>query len=158
MRLRSTQIRELLDQTDLEVEVQPVEDRRCGVLVADDEPAIRELLKSVLEQNGFSVWVAEDGLLATQLYHDHLDNIDVALLDVRMPNLDGPKTLAALQNVTPKIPCCFMSGDLGPYTSAELIALGAHTVVQKPFLVSDVVSLLRMLSKRRFHMDNLRIH
>jgi len=120
--------------------------RKCGVLVADDEPDIRNVLELGLQQEGFSVWLAADGQEALDLYRGHCETIDVVLLDVRMPRLDGPRTLAALQELTPQIPCCFMSGFLGEYTEAELRTQGARAVLEKPFRLPEVAQVLRRLA------------
>ena len=68
------------------------------------------------------------------------------MLDVLMPGLDGPRTLAALQELNPQIRCCFMSGDLGSYTEDRLQSLGAVAVLQKPFRLAEVAEVLRQLS------------
>jgi CheY-like chemotaxis protein len=124
----------------------PVSARPCGVLVADDEPAIRDVLDFGLQREGFSVWLAADGQEALDLYRSHSEAIDVALLDVLMPRLDGPRTLAALQALTPQIPCCFMSGYLGTYETADLRTRGARAFLAKPFLLPDAVQMLRTLT------------
>jgi CheY-like chemotaxis protein len=66
----------------------------------------------------------------------------VVLLDVRMPELDGPGTLAALQTLDPQVRCCFMSGYLGGYTEERLLSLGAAAVLPKPFQLANTVRLL----------------
>ena len=127
-------------------ETSPVTQRKCGILVADDEPEIRDVLSFGLQQEGFSVWLAADGQEALDLYRGHCETIDVVLLDVRMPRLDGPATLAALQELTPQIPCCFMSGYLGHYTEAGLRHFGARAVLKKPFRLPEVAQVLRELA------------
>jgi DNA-binding NarL/FixJ family response regulator len=66
-------------------------------------------------------------------------------MDVRMPGLDGPETLAALRAINPQIQCCFMSGDLGGHTRPGLLGLGAAAVLEKPFTLDDVTHALRAL-------------
>ena len=63
-------------------------------------------------------------------------------MDVRMPGLDGPQTLAALQEINPEIRCCFMSGHLGHYTEWTLCNLGAAAIFGKPFHLTEVAELL----------------
>src|SRR5262245_34022324 len=97
-----------------------------GILIADDEELLRTMLQVVLRRQGFNVWMAADGVEAEQLYRKHAHEIDLVLLDVRMPILDGPGTLAALRRQTPGVRCCFMSGDMGGGTPEDLLALGAE--------------------------------
>ncbi len=120
--------------------------RLCGVLIADDEGGLRGVLGVALRQEGFAVWLAASGREALDLYRSHREAIDMVLLDVLMPGLDGPETLAALQELNPQIRCCFMSGDLGGFTGGGLRHLGAAAVLQKPFLLTEVAQVLRQLA------------
>jgi len=123
-----------------------VNQRTYGVLVVDDEEVLRGLLSIVLRQHGFAVWVAADGDEALELYWQHRESIHVVLLDVRMPERDGPQTLSALREVHPRIRCCFMSGDLGGYTEEALLGMGAATVFRKPFHLAEVARVLLVLA------------
>lgn len=115
---------------------------RPGVLVVDDEAHVRTILQRGLEDYGFEVWPAASGHEALDVYQRHQDRIAGALLDIRMPGLDGPQTLAALQKIAPAIRCCFMTGDSGCYDLAELLELGAFTVLAKPFRLAEVAKVL----------------
>src|SRR5262249_49663272 len=106
-----------------------------GILVVDDDPSVRALLGIVLRRQGFTAWVAADGLEALDLYRRHSAEIALVLLDVRMPVMDGPQTWAALQQVNPGVRCCFISGHTGKYTEQELLERGA---VGKPFAPADL--------------------
>ncbi len=116
--------------------------RAYGVLVVDDEGAIRSVLIDGMRQKGFSVWVAASGKEALDLYRRHREAIDVVLLDVRMPGLDGPQTLAALKELSPDIRACFMSGDLGEYTEEVLCGMGVAAVFLKPFHLAQLAQSL----------------
>jgi CheY-like chemotaxis protein len=59
--------------------------------------------------------------------------VDLVLLDVRMPELDGPQTLAALRKENPTLRCCLISGHSGTYTREQLLSLGAEHYFNKPF-------------------------
>src|SRR5262249_43460854 len=87
-----------------------------GILVVDDDPSIVLLLGVWLKNKGFTVWQANDGAEALKVYQEHKDSIAIVLLDVRMPGMDGPETLAALQTMDGAIQACFMSGDTGEYS------------------------------------------
>ncbi len=91
-----------------------------------------------LRQHGCAVWLAADGWEALDVYRDRREAVDVVLMDVRMPGLDGPRTLAELRQLDPKVRCCFMSGDLGDYTERELHELGATAVFLKPLHLDEV--------------------
>jgi CheY-like chemotaxis protein len=116
-----------------------------GILIVDDEPAIRRLLEMVLRRHGFRTWTAGDGREALAIYRQHRSAIAVVLLDVRMPGWDGPQTLRALQQLNPAVGCCFLTGDAGEYTEAELRQRGAAQVFAKPFAPTDLGSCLQGL-------------
>jgi CheY-like chemotaxis protein len=119
--------------------------RAPGVLIADDMVMILTVLKVELQARGFGVWLAIDGDDALDLYRRHRDEIDVVLLDVQMPGLDGPHTLAGLQRLDPDVVVCFMSGDTGAYSEQELRDRGAAWVFSKPFRAWDVADHLQQL-------------
>ena len=116
-----------------------------SILVVDDEPLVRKFIQLVVEQQGFAVWSAANGHEGVQLFRHHQQEIGLVLLDVRMPGLDGPQTLAALQNVNPAVECCFMTGQAGEYTFAELLARGASRVFLKPFDLTEIRLFFRAL-------------
>ena len=113
-----------------------------GVLVVDDEPVVLCLLKVFLPRMGFNVWTADNGKAALALYEQRAGEIDLVLLDVRMPVLDGPQTLHELRRLDPDVKCCFMSGYTGQYTTESLQQLGSLAVFEKPF---DLDAMGRML-------------
>jgi CheY-like chemotaxis protein len=117
--------------------------RNPGILIADDMAFILTLLKFELESRGFKVWVAMDGDDALDLYRKHREEIDVVLLDVLMPGLDGPHTLEALQGLNPDVVACFMTGNAGVYTEDELLDRGAAWIFSKPFRTAEVADLLQ---------------
>ena len=119
--------------------------RRPGILVVDDEEAVRGMLEVGLRHHGFAVWQAGNGQEAIQTYQQNRSEIDAVLLDVRMPDLDGPHTLAALMLLNPHVRYCFMTGQAGSYTQEQLLALGAAHVFQKPFQLARVAQALANL-------------
>jgi CheY-like chemotaxis protein len=77
--------------------------RKCGILVADDEAWVRGLLDIAMRREGFAVWLAANGHEVVEMYRCQRETIDAVLLDICMPGLDGPPTLAALQELNPQI-------------------------------------------------------
>jgi CheY-like chemotaxis protein len=119
-----------------------------GILVVDDEVLVLNLLHTLLRRQGFVVWPAAGGAAAIEIFRREQANIAVVLLDVRMPGLDGPQTLAELRRIRPDVACCFMSGCTAPYTSEDLRALGAAHLFPKPFPVDEIASVLARLARR----------
>jgi CheY-like chemotaxis protein len=106
------------------------------------------MLDVALRQQGFTVWLASNGQEALDLYQQHRDALPVVLLDIRMPILDGPQTLAALRQLDPDVRCCFMSAHSGDYSHDSLRELGAVHVFTKPFKLTEVIQAVVELADR----------
>ncbi len=119
--------------------------RGADHLIVDDMGLIMTLLKRELEPRGFKVWLAVDGNDALDVYWRNRAQIDLVLLDVQMPDLDGPQTLAHLQQLDPNVVACFMTGDPGIYTEEDLLNRGATHVFKKPFRLADLADLVQRL-------------
>jgi DNA-binding response OmpR family regulator len=72
----------------------------------------------------------------------------MVLLDVLMPEIDGPHTLTALRELCPTVRCCFMTGNLSPYTDEALWEMGAARVFRKPIAFTEVIDTLNELARR----------
>lgn len=110
---------------------------------------VRAVLDIGLRQHGLCVWLAANGQEAVAVYQCHRQDIGVALLDVRMPERDGPQILAALREIEPTLCCCFMTGDLGHYTEEDLLRLRVARVFYKPFQLSELAEVLGKLVSGR---------
>jgi CheY-like chemotaxis protein len=109
----------------------------------ENDQAVRKMLELALGQAGFHVLSAAGGAEGIRLHQQHGAGINVVLLDVLMPGMDGVETLAVLRAHNPRLPVVFMSGSTGDYTQEELVAAGAYCVLQKPFRsLAHLVSVL----------------
>lgn len=121
--------------------------KRPILLVGEDDEGVRKLLNLVLEEHGFSVLLAATGQEAVHLYRQHKDSIDLVLLDVQMPKMDGPHALVELKKINPAVRCCFMTASSGPYSTEDLLRLGAERVISKPFAsLGELVELLHEIA------------
>lgn len=112
------------------------------VLVVEDEAAICMMLDLALRHYGFDVRVAATGQEAIEVYEEHHDEIALVLLDVQMPGMDGPATLAALKTINSDLNGCFMSGSTGKYSTEELLDFGAAHILVKPFASLSLLTRL----------------
>ena len=112
------------------------------VLVVENNQEVGAMLDLALRSYGFVVRLAASGKEAVELYRQHHHTIALVLLDVQMPGMDGPGTLAAIQTINPEVQCCFMSGNTGKYSAKELLDLGAAHVVPKPFVSLSLLTRL----------------
>lgn len=114
------------------------------VLVVDDDDDIRLVVLLTLERlGGFDVMAASTGAEALALAA--ASSFDLILLDVMMPDVDGPETLARLraQPETQKTPVVFLTAKAMPDEVARLERLGAAAVVTKPFEPAAMAAILR---------------
>ena len=110
----------------------PVPGHGEWILVVDDEPAIRNICRTILEENGYRVLQAGEGTEAVALYAQHRGRIQVVLVDLMMPVLDGPGTIQALQRLDPQVRIIAVSG-LGNLPSESGPGLGEVAFLQKPY-------------------------
>ncbi len=105
------------------------------VLVIDDSAVIRQVVKAALGTTDPAWAVLAAGSGADGVALAASERPDVILLDVEMPDLDGPATLAALraQAATREVPVLFLTGHSADEDRARLEALGAAGVIAKPF-------------------------
>jgi two-component system OmpR family response regulator len=105
-----------------------------SVLYVDDEPDIREVVEMALNLvSGITVKTCGSGASALQLLPSFMP--DLVLLDVMMPGLDGPATLARMRSdaVLSRIPVVFMTAKALPQEVDRFMSLGAVGVISKPF-------------------------
>src|SRR5262249_35167072 len=119
---------------------------RKTILVADDEPVLRQLLQLSLRQVGYDVLAAENGEQALALFRDHQEEIGAATLGWRMPRMDGPHAGRALPQLNPRVPFCFMTGGSLVYSREDLLGFGAKEVFSEPFEFNKITHTLEGLT------------
>jgi DNA-binding NtrC family response regulator len=113
-------------------------------LVVDNDEGVGAFLKTALQGHGFTVFVASSGRKAINLFR--VKPIDIVLMDIEMPDLNGPETLKLLQAIRPDVACFFMTAS-SPLTKEHLG--GAIDVFEKPFRdFSEVVRIFSEIVKR----------
>ena len=116
-----------------------------SVLIVDDDRAVLRLFALVLQRAGFAVRTAASGREAVDIYRQDPAQIGLVLLDVRMPEQNGPDTLAALRAINPAVRCCFITGESSGHTDEDLLSKGALAVLKKPVSHDDLTLTLRKL-------------
>jgi CheY-like chemotaxis protein len=114
-----------------------------GVLVIDDDPFVRRTVAALLAGNGFGVLEAGDGARGVALLRERRAEVDLVLLDMSMPGLDGPEALAQLRAVNPDVPVIVLSGNPVDQTRDALGGAAVEDVLVKPFLMQDALRAIR---------------
>ncbi len=104
--------------------------RNKTILIADDDPLLRESLKDILTYNGFLCLEAGDGKEA--LYNIENHDFDLLLLDIKMPRLDGLEVLKKSLQLKPDLPVIMISGQGTIKLAVEATKLGAYDFLEKP--------------------------
>lgn len=116
------------------------------ILVVDDQPGIRLLLKAILMREGYNVTTASDGREAFKLLSR--GNYDLVILDYRLPILDGVGVLEEMKQFKRKIPAVIMSG-LAEKIENELSAYPqVKLVLAKPFNIDDIPVIVKQSLNR----------
>lgn len=118
------------------------------VLIADDDPDLRDILRSVLEPAGFSVTEAADGTAALQLIRSQTP--DLAILDFMMPGLTGPEICSQVKQDTllRHLPVIMLTGKSETQDKVHGINAGADDYVIKPFEPQELLARVYMVLRR----------
>ena len=119
------------------------------ILIVDDEPSMREMLRIVLRRDGYEVIVAENGRRAIGLLREQ--HVDLLLSDIRMPDLTGVDVLRAARDCNRDVIAFMMTAYASTDTAVEAMRLGAVDYFTKPFNMDE----LRL--KVRHHLESSRI-
>jgi two-component system nitrogen regulation response regulator NtrX len=126
---------------------------RASVLVVDDEAAIRDSLRMILEYEGYRVEEARSGSEALARVADHAP--DAVLLDIKMPEMDGLELLRAFRERGYEMPVLMISGHADVSTAAHATRLGAYDFFEKPLQRERVlVSLRNAVDSSRLEAEN----
>jgi DNA-binding NtrC family response regulator len=112
-------------------------EEQIRVLVVDDEENVRNLLKRIMEERGYQVKTAANGKEA--LYYVSLGEIDLVLLDVKMPEISGIEALKKITIDHPDICVIMVTSVVDTETAVEAMKLGAYDYIIKPFDRDDVL-------------------
>ncbi len=120
------------------------------ILVADDDPAILRLVKTIVEKAGYVVVTARDGREAYKILQTDA-NFTAAIFDVVMPHIQGPELVRFMQTEKRllKIPVMMMTAEQNPKLSSDSFAAGAVVFLPKPFTTAQLQVMLKMLVSKR---------
>ena len=120
----------------------------ASVLVVDDDAGIRKTLSKILEKEGYLVETVENGQQAIKASNERFFN--VALIDIRLPDMEGTKLLERLKEPEPKMVKIIITGYASLQNAVEAVNKGADGYVLKPF---DATELLEIIEK---HLEKQR--
>jgi PAS domain S-box-containing protein len=112
---------------------------RATILVVEDDPTVRKLVTGILQRNGHTVLTATDGASALAIVGTSPEPIQLAIMDVVMPGMNGREVSERLAQLSPDLKVLFMSG----YTDDDVIHRGVRDLtrrfIQKPFTAAELI-------------------
>ncbi|MDH5450684.1 MAG: response regulator [Candidatus Bathyarchaeota archaeon] len=123
-------------------------DKKTNILVVDDEPSIRKVLKAILEEKGHNVETAENGKEAIRKSKTRFYNL--ALIDIRLPDMEGVKLLTKMKETTPKMAKIMITGYPSLQNAVEALNKGADAYIIKPLNIDKTLATIEEhLTKQR---------
>ncbi|MFZ3166858.1 MAG: PAS domain S-box protein [Candidatus Methanoperedens sp.] len=137
---KGTKFRVYLPAIKTKTEIQNVEEQKLEllvghgelVLVAEDEDSVREITISTLEKYGYSALAANDGADAVALYAQNKDKVEVILMDMMMPVMDGHASIRAIRKINPEVKIIAVSG-LAEKEKLKNVADYTNAFLPKPY-------------------------
>jgi two-component system, chemotaxis family, CheB/CheR fusion protein len=116
---------------------------RHTLLLVEDEEALLNPVRQMLEENGFEVLTALDGREAVERHAQNADRIDAVLLDLSLPRLGGWQAFLKMREINPALRCVVASGNLDPDQRQAMAAAGVQASVRKPYTGGQILKVLR---------------
>jgi CheY-like chemotaxis protein len=118
-------------------------DRQHTILVVEDEELLLDLLKEMLEAEGYRVITATDGNQAVNLYRSEKEKVSLVLSDMGLPNMGGWEVLRQLKTINPMVKVILSSGFMDSKVREDMIHSGAKDFIQKPYTPEKVIEQIR---------------
>lgn len=116
------------------------------ILLVEDDEALRFIVKDNLEQNDYTVEIAEDGEIAIELFNKH--SFDIILLDVMLPKVDGFQVAKTIRKSNEQIPIIFLTARSMTEDRIAGLTLGADDYIPKPFSMEELLLKIKIFLKR----------
>jgi len=117
------------------------------ILIIDDDENIRKSISTVLQEKGYLVDTAEDGRAAITKSETALYNL--ALVDIRLPDMDGVQLLTAMKETTPKMVKIIITGYPSLQNAIEAVNKGADGYIVKPIKMDELLAMISGHLKRQ---------
>lgn len=130
--------------------------KHYAILLVDDDPVVRNVTARMLEAENLKVFSAENGWDALQKIKQTTDRINAVLLDMNMPEMDGPETYEAIRSIRPSLPIILTSGRSRQESLARLEDAEEAVFVQKPYRIEELLTILQKLLQYQDHAPKQR--
>ena len=119
------------------------------ILFVEDEEILLDLVKSSMEEKGYTVITANDGAEAVNIFSKKKESISLVLCDMGLPKLGGADVFKIMKELQPTVRIIFASGYFDPQVKAEMMKQGPVDFVQKPYDPDEIIKLIREVIDNR---------
>jgi CheY-like chemotaxis protein len=113
------------------------------ILLVEDEQLLLELLKLVLEENGYRVVTAANGEEAVKIFRQKKNKVGIVLTDMGLPKLGGWEMFEKLRAIDPNVKVILASGFVNAEMKSEAMKKGAKDFIQKPYIPATILKRIR---------------
>ena len=125
-----------------------MEEIKSRILIVEDEKNMREVMKILLEGEGYEVTCAKNGIEALSLMNGEI--FDLIITDIKMPGVDGFQVLKKVQELSPETLVLMITAFGTTESAVEAMKLGAYDYIHKPFKIDEIrIAVRRAIEKRR---------
>lgn len=113
------------------------------IFIVEDEPLMLRLLEKFFSRRGYEVLVASDGEQAIEVYRQNKLQIDVVLLDIRLPKSTGEEVFRRMKAQNAGVKAVMASGFVDPEKRTEMALAGVKRFVTKPYVLDELLEVLQ---------------
>lgn len=118
------------------------------ILIVDDESVILKVERLLLKELGYKVMIARNGKSALKIFSACHDDIDLVILDIVMPEMDGKEVYARMKQINPDLHVLLASGYGIDWQARTMIEDGCRGFIQKPFKLNEVSLQVRKILEK----------
>jgi two-component system cell cycle sensor histidine kinase/response regulator CckA len=122
---------------------------RGTLLVAEDDPQVRDMIIETLTKSGYTVIIARNGIEALSLYQSSPQPVDLVILDLVMPQMGGKECYYRLKSLNPKVKILVMTGFTADSSAEEFRREGASGVITKPFELHEFTETIQRIIRKK---------
>jgi DNA-binding response OmpR family regulator len=120
---------------------------RGVLLLVEDEEMLLRPVRDLLEENGYEVLVALDGVEAVRCFEQNAGRISAVLLDLGLPRLGGWQAFLKMRERDPQLRCIVASGNLDAEQRSAMEKAGVHASVRKPYSGAQILKVVREVTR-----------
>lgn len=122
---------------------------QSNVLLVEDDPTLRSTLAFNLTREGYNVLTSDDGERALETVRDHGEALDLVVLDIMLPGINGFQVLQQIRRLGLQVPVLMLSARGEEQDKVDGLELGADDFVVKPFALRELLARIRAALRRR---------